>query len=152
VEEVLNSHCRSLGITEFGDSLESLIANFDTTGPLGRRNKNGPLPANGDTKVLNDLRNGLQELVNHHLPLERWMRRNGDFVLPEEELRQLSRLVLDSECRLLDQDVDYSYHTIRSLEELSTILKEEDQEKRIEHFLGGVHLVIEQKIREYFRQ
>lgn len=152
LEEAINSQCRSLGLNEFGDSLESMLLNFDNTGPLGRRSKiyQTLISTEGEMKILLRLRGHIQELVTYFLPLDRWARRNGEFVLPDEDLPQLHRLIVDKSCRMSDEEVDQAYRTIRSLEELSRILKEGPQEERIGNFVEGIHQVIEKKLREFF--
>lgn len=152
VEEAVNSQCRSLGLNEFGDSLESLLVNFDSTGPLGRRSKvyQTLVSTEGEMRTLLQLREHLQELVSYHLPLDRWARRNGEFILPEEDLAQLHRMIVEKNCKMSDEEVDQAYRTIRSLEELAKILKEGPQEERLDEFLGGMHQVIEKKLREFF--
>lgn len=152
MEEAVNSQCRSLGLNEFGDSLESMLSNFDSTGPLGRRSRvqQTLVSTEAEMKLLLQLREHVQELVTYHLPLDRWARRNGEFVLPEEDLAQLHRMIVEKNCKMSDEEVDQAYRTIRSLEELSKILKEGAQEERISEFLGGMHQVIEKKLKEFF--
>lgn len=152
LEEAVNSQCRSLGLNEFGDSLESLLLNFDSTGPLGRRSRvyQTLVSTEGEMKLLLQLKEQIQDLVNYHLPLDRWARRNGEFVLPEEDLIQLHRMIVEKNCKMSDEEVDQAYRTIRSLEELSKILKEGSQEERISEFLDGMHQVIEKKLKEFF--
>lgn len=152
MEEAVNSQCRSLGLNEFGDSLEGMLANFDHTGPLGRRSRvqQTLVSTEEEMKLLLQLREHVQELVTYHLPLDRWARRNGEFVLPEEDLAQLQRMIVEKNCKMSDEEVDQAYRTIRSLEELSKILKEGSQEERINEFLGGMHQVIEKKLKEFF--
>lgn len=152
MEEVINSQCRSLGNSEFGDALENLLANYDSSGPLGRRAKivQTLLPLDGETRNLQNLQGAVQELVDYHLPLDRWVRRNGDHVLPDEELTHLNRLIFTDGCRMTDQEVDQGYRTIRGLEELAKILKDGPQRDRIQSFLLGVDKVISQKLKEFF--
>jgi hypothetical protein len=152
MEEAVNSQCRSLGLNEFGDSLESMLLSFDTTGPIGRRSKitQTLLSTEAEMKTLLELRQQIEELVNYHLPLDRWARRNGEFVLPEEDLDQLHRMIVEKNCKMSNEEVDQAYRTIRSLEELSNILKDGPQEERITAFLEGMHQVIEKKLKEFF--
>jgi hypothetical protein len=152
MEEVIASQCRSLGFNEFGDSLESMLSSFDTTGPQGRHAKvyETLTSVEGDAKILAGLKGRIQELVNYHLPLDRWMKRNGDFILPDDDLTQLNHLIIEKSCRMTDQEVDQAYRTIRSLEELSDILKEGPQEERINRFLEGMHQIIDKKLKEFF--
>jgi hypothetical protein len=153
LEEVLGSHCRTLGLGEFGDSLEQLSATFDTTGPLGRRAglKDVPTSESGALEQLAALKASLNEIVSQNLPLERWSRRYGSFVLPEEDLRYLNALVLNRHCSLGEEEVDEAYRSIRGLEELSKILRESPLRSRIETLLAGVHSVIDRRIQEYFQ-
>jgi hypothetical protein len=152
VEEVVNSQCRSLGSSEFGEALENMIAGYDTTGPIGRRAKvvQTLISVDGEARTLVALKEGVQELVYHHLPLDRWVRRNGEYVLPEEELKSLHRLIEVKGCRMSEEEVDQGYRTLRSLEELAKILKAGPQQEKIEAFIAGVHRVIEQKLKEFF--
>lgn len=148
LEEVLSSHCHSLGLGEFGDSLEDLTANFDSSGPLGRRNSQGA--SEGDIKALLALKSSLDELVDSQLPLERWGRRFGSFVIPEEDLQYLSKLIVEKDCHLGEEEVDAAYRSIRSLEDLSHILKNGAQREGIGQFLSGVHKVIDRRLQEFF--
>lgn len=152
MEEVANSQCRSLGLNEFGDNLEDMFANYDSTGPIGRRAKLEQTlqSMEGELKVLADLREDIREMVEYHVPLDRWVRRNGDYVLPEDDLVQLHRLIVEKKCRMTDQEVDQAYRTIRSLEELAKITRDGPQEAEIAVFLVGMHQVIEKKLKEFF--
>jgi len=152
MEEVINSQCRSLGNSEFGDALESFLANYDSSGPLGRRAKivQTLLPQDGETRNLQNLQGVVKELVDYYLPLDRWVRRNGDHALPDEELTHLYRLIFTDGCKMTDQEVDQGYRTIRGLEELAKILKDGPQRDRIQSFLVGVDKVISQRFKEFF--
>lgn len=152
LEEIVGSQCRSLGLGEFGDSLEQLYLNFDTTGPLGRRTSAGEGEENAAAlPPLLALKSSLEEIVNQHLPLERWSRRYGGFVLPEEDLRYLAGLVAKRGCRLGEEEVDEAYRSLRGLEDLSKILHDGPLRARIEKVLAGVHKVIDRRIQEYFQ-
>jgi hypothetical protein len=153
LEEVLGSQCRSLGLGEFGDSLEQLYTTFETTGPLGRRSiiKESFVSNSPDLQALASLKGSLEEIVGQHLPLERWARRYGAFVLPEEDLRYLHGLIVKRGCRVGEEEVDEAYRSIRGLEDLAKILKEGPLRTRIETLLAGVHKVIDRRIQEYFQ-
>jgi hypothetical protein len=153
LEEVLGSHCRSLGLGEFGDSLEQLYTSFETTGPLGRRAiiKESFVSNAPELQTLAALKGSLEEIVGQHLPLERWARRYGAFVLPEEDLRYLHGLVVKRGCRVGEEEVDEAYRSIRGLEDLSKILKDSPLRSRIETLLAGVHKIIDRRIQEYFQ-
>jgi len=152
MEEVVNSQCRSLGSSEFGEALENMIAGYDSTGPVGRRAKivQTLRAVDGEERTLGALKEGVQELVHHHLPLDRWVRRNGEHILPEEELKALHRLIEVNGCRMSEEEVDQGYRTVRSLEDPSKLLKAGPQQEKVEAFIGGVHRVIEQKLKEFF--
>lgn len=153
LEEVLGSQCHSLGLGEFGDSLEQLLATYDGTGPLGRRlaNEEGSSAVSEDVKALTELKGTLEELVNRHLPLERWGRRYGSFVVPEDDLQYFQKIVVDQGCRLGEEQVDEAYRSIRGLEDLAKVLKDGPQRARIEEFLVGFHEVIDRRIQEFFQ-
>lgn len=153
LEEILGSQCRSLGLGEFGDSLEQLYMAFETTGPLGRRAMitESVQDNSASLQTLLALKISLEEVVNQHLPLERWSRRYGGFVMPEEDLRYLEGLVTKRNCRLGEEEVDEAYRSLRGLEDLSKILREGPLRTRIESVLAGVHKVIDRRIQEYFQ-
>ena len=69
---------------------------------------------------------------------------------PDDDLTQLNYLIIEKSCRMTDQEVDQAYRTIRSLEELSDILKDGPQEERINRFLEGMHQIIDKKLKEFF--
>jgi hypothetical protein len=152
IEEAITSQCRSLSNAQYGESLESLVANFESTGPLGRRAAitHTLRSTEAETKILLGLKKGLEELVYQNLPVDRWVEVNGDFLIPERDLSQLDRLLVTQSCRLGDQDLEESYQMTRSLEELARVLKEGEQRSRLENFLGGVHRIIDEKIQEFF--
>ncbi len=150
LEEVVASQCRSMGFTEFGSSLENMFATFDGAGPNGRRSKRGAPITEQELQTLQQLKSGLQVLVTYHLPLDRWIRRNGEYLLPNEELNQLHRLIVENSCRMMNQEVDGAYRTIRSMEELSKILPEDTQREIIVKFLNGVHKMIDTKVKDFF--
>lgn len=152
IEELIGSKCRSLP-NDFGSSpLDSLIE-----GVVPRPSRGGQNREEGEEEISEAslvlrmrLRDGLLEVRQLHEPLEQWIHINGEFVMPEEELLFLDKLVAEK-CRMSDQEVDQSYRTLRSLEELARVHAEhEPQRKRIEQFLSGVHKIIDRKIREYF--
>lgn len=152
VEELLNSQCRSIDSTYGGSPLDGLIENVVPS--PGRKNANAEeaeTMSEAELLLRMKLRDGLQEVRALHAPLEQWIRVNGDYVIPEEELQFVDRLATREACRMSDQEVDHSYRTIHSLEALARIQPEsEPQRGRIERFLSGVHRVIDRKIREYF--
>lgn len=153
LEELLGSQCHSLGLSEFGDSIEQFYANFDSTGPLGRRTilKESLASQGPELQTLAALKNSLEEVVGQHLPLERWGRRYGSFVLPEEDLRYLHGLVVKRGCRMGEEEVDEAYRSLRGLEDLSKILKDGPLRSRIDNLLAGVHQLIDRRIQEFFQ-
>lgn len=152
LEEILNSQCRSLGRGTYGESLEGMYQNFESTGPIGRRKiiTETLVSTEPDYRILHQLKNGMEQLIQVHLPLDRWVERNGDFVINEEELQQLNHLILEKACKISDEQIDPVYRTVRSLEELIKVLHDPAQKQRVSNFLSGVHKVLDQKIKEYF--
>lgn len=148
LEEVLGSQCQSMGRGQFSDSLENILVNFESSGPKGRT-RDAPLDANA-LQVLDGLYKGIEETVRLHLPLDRWAEKNGEFVLPEEDLIYMDKLFVSQQCRMTDQEVDQTYRTMRALEDLARIIQPGEQRNMIETFLDGAHNVIDQKVREYF--
>lgn len=145
LEEVIGSQCQSIARGQFSDSLENILSNFNSTGPKGRRG-NDP----NSNAILDRLKIGIENTVRIHLPLDRWVERNGDFLFPEEDLAYMDKLFMGQQCKLTDQEVDQTYRTMRALEDLSNIIPEGEQKKSIELFLDGVHNLIDQRVKEYF--
>ncbi len=155
IEELLGSQCRSLS-DDFGSSpLDALIE-----GVVPQVTRGGRMRAEGDLELPESqllqrmrLRDGLSEVRAIHEPLEQWIRNNGNFVMPEDELLFFDRLVNLEKCKMSDQEIDQTYRTLHSLEALTRVQPEADpQRKRIERFLTGVHSIVGRKIREYFQR
>jgi hypothetical protein len=153
IEELLGSQCRTLP-DDFGSSpLDSLIEGVVPRPARGGRSHDESGEATTEEILLHRmrLRDGLLEVRALHEPLEQWIHINGEFVMPEEELLFFERLVGKEHCKMSDQEVDQSYRTLHGLEALARVHAEnEPQRKRIEHFLTGVHIIIDRKIKEYF--
>lgn len=150
LEEVMNSQCRSMARGQFSESVEGLYSTFDSSGPMGRQKENGKVMDGAAQSILTNLKKGISELVEVHLPLDRWVEKNGNFVLPEDDLSFLHHLLVDKKCKMTTEDLEQSYQSMHALEELEKITPNEGQKDKLDHFLDGVHKVIEQKIREYF--
>lgn len=148
LEEVLTSKCRSMGSVGYGESLESILENYETTGPFGRRAKEKR--SEQEIQLLLTLKSYLKELVEHHSPLDRWIGHNGEFILPEEDVAFLFQLTREKNCRLGDNDLDKSYRSIRSLEDLSKVLKDESQLARMNAIAGGIQQLIDKRLLEFF--
>ncbi len=154
LEELLNGQCRVLGREGNEDSLEALLQGtepgFLSRGKPGAVER--PALDEKDMKLRLALREGLLEVKNSISPIEQWVRSNGDFVIPEEQLEFISQIVNRKNCRMKDEEVDLSYRIIHSLEELVKIESEsEPQRARVARFLSGIHSVIDRKIQEFFR-
>jgi hypothetical protein len=151
IEEMLNSKCRSLGASEFGNSLENILNTFESTGPIGRRNKivQTLQPMDGDFKLLNDLKGSLLEVSQVHLPLDRWTRVHGEFLIPDGDLELLYDLIHKNSCRLKDQHDAYSTIS-RGMEELLPLLRDANQQALLAEFLRGYQSVIDKRLQEYF--
>ncbi len=157
VEELINSQCRTLLDSSFGSSpLEGIVEGLLPKDGKKADNENDEEEATplSEQDLLRriKLRESLIEVRNLHSPLEQWIRVNGDYAIPEEELEFVERLISQNHCRMSDQEVDQSYRTIHSLEALARIQAEnEPQRDRLLRLLGGVHRIIDRKIREYFQ-
>jgi hypothetical protein len=148
-EEILASRCRSLGSGAYGETLESIYENFGGTGPLGRT---ADKTSSADPEILRlrELQGLLQDLVEHHLPLDRWIRRNGDYLIPDEELQHLHRLLGEKNCRMSDDDLERTYRALRTLEDLSKILKDETQAAKMRTLVEGIQQVVDKRLVEFF--
>jgi hypothetical protein len=102
-----------------------------------------------DLRALTDLRDSLQQLVDDQLPLLRWARRNGQFVLAEDEVDALGKLLSVRRCDL-SANVDQGYRVIRGLEDLHHALPAGPQRQRIEIFLDGLHKILDRQMKEFF--
>jgi len=149
LEEFMSAQCRVRAHDSLADSLAALLDEREHKRP-GRDEP--PAPPEVEAKLRSALRNALFDARSASAPIEQWVRNNGEFVLSEEQLDFFDRLVAKGACRMSDHEVDASYRSIRSLEELAREQPEaEPQRTRLEKFLDGVHRIIERKIREYFR-
>lgn len=156
IEQILNGQCRSFGKEGYDDTLDSLLNNFEVSRPLAtaaisRKDTRILSGADEATALLAKVKANLEELRAVHHPLEQWIRRYGEFVIPEEELEFFERLIVTQNCKMTDQEIENSYRTMRAMEELMHTEREaEPQRALIERFLLGIHKVIDSKIREYF--
>jgi hypothetical protein len=152
IEEMMNSKCRSLGVTEFGNSLENILNSYDSTGPIGRRNKvvTTLRAMDGEFKLLNDLKINLSEVVQVHLPMDRWVKSNGQFLLPDQDLELLFRLIMGNSCNLRNIPIDGIYSSVRSLEEVIPLLQDQNQQVLLAEFLKGFQTIIDKRLQEYF--
>jgi len=145
LEEVVAGQCRSFSVRNFSGPVDSLFESFDLASPVSRAEE-----YEREGKSFADLSAGIQELKNHHLPLERWVRRNGEFVLPDEEIALLFKLIVESSCRMSNIDVEPMLGAVRTLEELINVLPEGPQLERIRAFRNSVDGIVGERIREYF--
>lgn len=149
VEEILAGQCRNLYRDLHSDALNDLIQNLE---PAAVQRVDRPLWNEQELRLRQDLREALLEVRQENGPLENWVRLNGEFVIGEEPLNFLSKIVSRKDCRMNDDEVDASYRALRGLEDLTRLLGEaEPQRAKIDRFLLGVHKVVDQKIKEFFR-
>lgn len=146
LEEAINSQCRSMGSSIDGTSID-LIFPREELRNLAARYSEGTAEA----RILGATREGIIALIEHHLPLDRWAQQNGQFLLSEEMVASLERIVLKRGCRLTDEEVDASFHTIRRLEDLSRILVEGPQKQELSKLLHAIYAMQDRKIEEFFR-
>ncbi|HEY8279365.1 MAG TPA: hypothetical protein VIH99_07070 [Bdellovibrionota bacterium] len=153
VEGLLGGQCRSLA--SFDESLIFLMQEQQTspTHPGGRENFATHVPVNEEEVAMRAaLRNELFAEHEVHEPFSQWVRVNGEYVLTEDLLGLLEPLVTGQSCRLSDQEVDQSFRTLHSLEELVRIYPEGDPQRvQEETLLRGIHKIVERKIQEFFR-
>jgi len=155
IEELIGSQCRTSSSTIGSSPLDSLIEGIvQIPPPSGRdREENVNVISEAEMRLRMRLRDGLLSVRAVHEPLLHWMRFHGEFVISDDELLFFDRLVNLGQCLMNDQEIDYSYRTLHSLETLVRLhAPAEPQRKRIERFLSGVHRLIDRKIGEYFRR
>ncbi|MGZ3693099.1 MAG: hypothetical protein ACXWQO_02615 [Bdellovibrionota bacterium] len=146
LEEAINSQCRSLGNPTDGTSIDLVFPGSEL------RNLGARYPEKStESQVLSATRDGISSLIEHHLPLDRWVHQNGGYLLSEEVVASLDKLMNEKKCKLSDEEVDVSFTTIRGLEDLSRLLTEGDQKHEVEQLLRGIYSVQDKKIEEYFR-
>jgi hypothetical protein len=152
IEEMMNSKCRSLGTSEFGNSLENILNNYDSTGPIGRRNKviTTVKSMDGEFKLLADLKANLLEVAQVNLPMERWVKSNGEFLLPDQDLELQFRLIMENTCNLREIQIDGIYGSVRGLEEVQPLLQDQNQQLLLAEFLNGLQKIIDKRLQEYF--
>ncbi len=154
VEGLISVQCRLNPREPLPDTLEALMqADHVSRRSLNSLDEEKVSAINSeDTRNRDALRKALIDFRNVATPINQWIRNNGEFVLSEELLEYFDHLAVRDACRMTDQEVDLSYRSLRSLEELARIKPESDPQRlRIERFLSGVHQVLDRKIQEYFR-
>lgn len=149
VEELIEDQCRSSSELQSEGSLEDILRSAEL-GPASMRSS-GQLYSEEQLQRRDALRDSLLEMKRQNEPITEWMRLHGGFVIPDEPLQFLDRIIERSNCRMKSEEVDLSYRTIRSLEDLARMEPEGDPQRlRIERLLSGIYQVIDQKIREFF--
>ncbi|NUM88771.1 MAG: hypothetical protein HUU37_06175 [Bdellovibrionales bacterium] len=131
LEEIVGSQCRSLSAEDRQTMLRDMTEALQST-------------------EREDIREGLNVLLLVNLPLERWVVRNGRWVLPEAELERIHALVVQGSCRVDAARMEQSYQTLQVLEELQRLLQDSQQKDRLERFLGGYHKIVDSKVMEFF--
>lgn len=146
VEEAINSQCRSLGSNLDGTSMDVIF----TSSVLGNLAARYP-EETPESRALAGTRDGLSFLISHHLPLDRWVKTSSSYLLSEEVIAALEKMVVTRKCKLSDSDMDGSFHTIRLLEDLARILIDGEQREKITKLLVAIYAVQDRKIEEFFR-
>jgi hypothetical protein len=146
LEEAINSQCRSLGNSADGTSIDSVFPTSELHNLAARYAENST-----DSKVMSATRDGITYVIEHHLPLDRWAKQNSGYLLSEEVVISLDKIVNQRKCKLSDEEVDSSFQTIRSLEDLTRLLAEGEQRQGVEKLLSGIYSVQDRKIEEFFR-
>lgn len=146
VEEAVSSQCRSLGSSADGSALDAVFP------PNELRNLAARYPdGSAESTALKQAQEGITYLIDHHLPLDRWVRQNGGYLLSEEVVANLDKLINVRKCKFADEEVDSSFQMIRGLEDLDRILIESEQKRELRQMLHGLYLVQDRKIEEFFR-
>ncbi|MCO5144308.1 MAG: hypothetical protein M9962_14570, partial [Oligoflexia bacterium] len=124
LEEVLKSNCRSLGWGSFGESLESILHNFDTTGPIGRRNEEFQtlISMESEAKTLLELKKNIEEIVSTHIPLDRWVRAHGQMIVPEIYLNYIQTMIEKNKCSIVEDQFDEGFQLVKDLQELNGLM------------------------------
>lgn len=153
LEEVLKSNCRSLGWGSFGDSLESILQNFETTGPIGRRKEEFQTLTSmeNESKALLELKKQIEEIVFTHLPLDRWVRAHGQMIIPELYLQYLNQMMTKNRCSISEEQFDVGFQLVKDLQELNSLLGESETQKKSVRLLEGFKIILDKKIGEYFK-
>jgi hypothetical protein len=151
LEGFLDGQCRSFSQEAMEDSLASLFQG-SSNAPGGRsRSGSRSQPEERETALRTALRDRLLEVKDAIEPFEQWIRVNGEFVIPDEQLGFFDRLVHKQGCKLADQEVDQFYRSMHSLESLSKIEGDTDPQRvKVERFLLGIRKVIDRKLQEFF--
>jgi len=154
LEEIANSQCQSILRAQQEDSLLNLVENFENTGPVGRRRQiiESLRSQQEDFQQLTNLKESLQEVLLVNLPLERWVARNGKFLLPEEETEFLYLVTASQSCRLGEIDFERIYHLQQNLESLERVLVSERQKQILKKFIESLHRITDNKVMEFFYQ
>jgi hypothetical protein len=154
LDEILNGQCRSRNHGSFRETLERVLNSLEAARDAAPQTKEERRPSSWTEHAADfeRVRSELEEVRNLQLPLDLWTQRHGDFVITEEEVDFLHKLVVKDSCRMENQEIDQSYRTMQSLEELIQLEKENDpQRAQLEKFFNGVQKVIDRRIQEYFR-
>ena len=146
LEEILNSQCR-LPVLHFFDKAIFELQDEIAAGTFLNLNNDSPAPV---LQAQNKLKSGLSELQSTYLPQARWQKRNGDYLIAEEQLAFLGDLLETKACSTEEIEIEVIYHLLGSLEELDLILKDKEQKLRLEKFLRGMQKVSDEKVQEMF--
>lgn len=152
LEEVAGTQCRAMIDSEQYIYVKNFLDAFELDGPVGRRKgiTESVASMEEDFRILERLRNSLDEVLSLNVPMERWVSRNGGYVLPEGELAFFYNLIGQSGCRVDESAIDDGFRAIQTLEELRRLLPEGATKNSLEFFMQGVHRLIDKKVGEYF--
>lgn len=152
LEEIVSSQCQAIFRSQPGERLQNFVETFDTTGPLGRRKNiiESVRAQDDDISDLTKLRENLRELLFVSSPIERWIMRNGKYLLPEEELEFLYGLLAKQDCRMNGTDFERLYRLQQSIENLEPMLPDVEQQHSLKLFIEALHKITDRKVKEFF--
>lgn len=152
MEEVVNSKCRALSSDSSMLTLESFYQNFATTGPLGRiqDSKSSKKEAPPQAESLEAFRKGIAETISDHSPIDRWVKKNGDYILPDEDLSFFENFMVSHSCDRNFLEVEEGYRAIRNLEAILKHVSTPKVRERAEKLLVGLYQTIDLRAKELF--
>jgi len=152
LEEMSTAQCRSMVELELDSSLRGFLDEFEIDGPVGRRKgiTESFVSMEDDFKTLERLRSSLNEVLSVNVPFERWIARNGNYVLPEADLHFFYSLVIQNGCRVDSDVIDEGFRAMQTLEELRRLMPDGSAKSSLELFMQGIHKLIDKKVGEYF--
>jgi hypothetical protein len=154
VDEIVNVNCRNLVDSKRDGDLRHFAESFESSGPIGRHRGEAKSEDEEDLKEgidkLVTLKNALNEILAINIPFERWLERNGYYVLPEGDLDFFYNLIVQNSCRVTGDIVDDGIHAVRAIEDLQRLLPENEAKGDLKKFSNELQKLIGKKIGDFF--